>query len=338
MDICEKIKETAVQSGMWQADFINTKGLLFYPEIREICKGNTCRNYGATWACPPAVGTIEECKKRVMQYEKMLLFSIKYDLEDFSDIEGMSNAMLSFKASVDVFDEKLRMFLSGYLLLSNEGCGRCAKCTYPDFPCRFPEYLHHSIEGYGFNIHELAKAAGIKYNNGENTVTFFGGLLFERQAQKIQMRELRNRLIEAITADEWNRLKHADPSLTISSFNREVLLSVGNTPVGDSEIDTDSVRDLHRALQQYLDTYMADCPTGHKWIIITSIYLTFVQKRPMHPQQATHWRRVAGSKKTEYICPCKDTAANSVCSYCVCNSDTNGYVLFNGNQQIQPIS
>lgn len=90
MDICEKIKETAIQSGMWQADFINTKDLLFYPEIREICKGNTCRSYDTTWACPPAVGTIEECKKRVMQYEKMLLFSIKYDLEDFSDMEGMS--------------------------------------------------------------------------------------------------------------------------------------------------------------------------------------------------------------------------------------------------------
>ena len=37
--------------------------------------------------------------------------------------------------------------------------------------------VHHSIEGYGFQIYELAKAAGIKYNNGENTVTFFGGLL-----------------------------------------------------------------------------------------------------------------------------------------------------------------
>lgn len=181
MDICEKVKEAAMQSGMWQANFINTKDLLFYPEIREICKGNSCRNYGATWACPPAIGTIDECKKRVMQYGKMLLFSIKYDLEDSFDIEGMSSALLSFKGSVDVFEKKFKVFLPDYLLLSNEGCGRCAKCTYPDFPCRFPEYLHHSIEGYGFNIYELANAAGIKYNNGENTVTFFGGLLFKSE-------------------------------------------------------------------------------------------------------------------------------------------------------------
>ena len=116
-----------------------------------------------------------------MQYEKMLLFSIKYDLENPFDVEGMQNAMFSFKGSVDIFDEKLKVFLLDYLLLSNEGCGKCTKCTYLDAPCRFPEYLHHSIEGYGFNIYELAKAAKIKYNNGENTVTFFGGVFFGKQ-------------------------------------------------------------------------------------------------------------------------------------------------------------
>ena len=178
MNIYEKVRETAMQSGMWQADFIDTQDLLFYPEIREICEGNTCRNYGATWACPPAIGTLDECKKRVMQYEKMLLFSIKYDLEDSFDFEGMHNAMFSFKDSVDAFDEKLKEFLADYLLLSNEGCGRCSKCTYPDSPCRFPESLHHSIEGYEVCIDERAKADGMKNNNEENTVTFFGGLLF----------------------------------------------------------------------------------------------------------------------------------------------------------------
>lgn len=181
MDIRKKIIESALQSGIWQTGLIDTKDLVFYEEIRDICKGNVCRNYGATWACPPAIGTIEECKNRAMQYGKMLLFSIKYLLEDPFDIEGMRDAMLSFKNSVDLFDAKLKIFLSDYLLLSNEGCGRCDKCTYPGSPCRFPERLHHSIEGYGFNIGELAEKTGIKYNNGKNTVTFFGGLLFETE-------------------------------------------------------------------------------------------------------------------------------------------------------------
>lgn len=43
-----EVKKAAMESGMWQADFINTKDLSFYPEVREICKGNVCRNYGTT--------------------------------------------------------------------------------------------------------------------------------------------------------------------------------------------------------------------------------------------------------------------------------------------------
>ncbi|MFR8171801.1 MAG: DUF2115 family protein [Marvinbryantia sp.] len=136
----------------------------------------------------------------------------------------------------------------------------------------------------------------------------------------MQVQELLNKLIEAITADEWDRLEHADPSLVISSFNRDVLLSMRNTPVENFEIDTKSVRNLYEALQRYLDIYMADCSIGHKWIILASIYLAFVQKRPMHPQQATHWKCLSVSEKPEYVCPCKDTEANSVCSYCVCHS------------------
>jgi hypothetical protein len=38
--------------------------------------------------------------------------------------------------------------------------------------------LHHSIEGYGILVSELAKKAGVNYNNGENTITYFGSLLF----------------------------------------------------------------------------------------------------------------------------------------------------------------
>lgn len=137
MDICEKVKEAAMQSGMWQANFINTKDLVFYPEIREICKGNSCRNYGATWACPPAIGTIDECKKRVMQYEKMLLFSIKYELEDSFDIEGMSSALLSFKGSVDVFEKNSRCFYWITCYFQMRGVEGVPNAPTPIFPAAF---------------------------------------------------------------------------------------------------------------------------------------------------------------------------------------------------------
>jgi hypothetical protein len=35
-----------------------------------------------------------------------------------------------------------------------------------------------SLEAYGINVSELAKSAGMKYINGQDTVTYFGAVLF----------------------------------------------------------------------------------------------------------------------------------------------------------------
>lgn len=181
MDILSKVKGSAVQCGFTECGYVCIKNLRYYPEVRKICEGNTCRNYASSWACPPAIGTLEECMERVSQYDTMLLFSCKYELEDSFDFEGMTAGMKDFKHKTDAFHAQLNCIFTDFLLLSNEGCGRCKTCTYPDAPCRFPHLLHHSLEGYGFIVNELAKEAGIKYNNGANTVTYFGALLLKNQ-------------------------------------------------------------------------------------------------------------------------------------------------------------
>ena len=178
MDIISAIEQAAADCGFFQYGWLDIHRLRFHEEVRRICEGNACHNYGASWACPPAVGTLAQCRARVEKYEKMMLFSIKYDLADSFDFETMAEGLRSFKKSADRFHRALDPVLSDFLLLSNEGCGRCTECTYPDSPCRFPGLLHHSLEGYGFLVSELAEEAGICYNNGPGTVTFFGALLF----------------------------------------------------------------------------------------------------------------------------------------------------------------
>lgn len=177
MELDIRIQKAA--SGIFtEFGYVEISNLKYHPEIRAICEGNSCRSYGTCWACPPAVGTLEECEARVRQYDHFLLLSQKYTLLDSFDLEGMRFGMRDFKRLLDSFEEEVQGTLTNYRLLSNEGCGRCKKCTYPDSPCRFPDRLHHSLEGYGFIVNELAKAANVRYNNGPNTVTFFGALLY----------------------------------------------------------------------------------------------------------------------------------------------------------------
>ena len=126
--------------------------------------------------------------------------------------------------------------------------------------------------------------------------------------------ELRNRLLACITGQEWHGLEQGDETLRISGFNREVLLRMRENRTGmDGDIPDDFAESPYAALDHYLREYMADCPAGHKWIILACIYLSCVEGVPMHPQDAVRWVQYAG----EYFCP-YHSGENSVCRYCVC--------------------
>ena len=174
----DNFQEILDRVGVFQHGIVNPNDVEFSNEVRKMCEDNICRKYGKTWACPPAVGTVDECRKRAQAYNKMLVFSGKYELEDSFDYEGMKTAMVAFKSVARSLDDEVRPLLKNYLLLSNEGCGACTDCTYPDNPCRFPDHVHGAIEGYGIFVNRLAEMAGMNYINGANTVTYFGALLF----------------------------------------------------------------------------------------------------------------------------------------------------------------
>lgn len=164
--------------GISQYGAISTSEIAFEQEIRGYCEKNTCRRFGKTWACPPAVGTVEECRQRCLQYERALVFSAVYPLKNPFDYRGMMKGYQAFKGLCDRLYQLVKGRVPAFLLLSNEGCGRCETCTYPDHPCRMPELLFPPVEGFGINVMRLAASAGMAYHNGDLTVTYFGMLLY----------------------------------------------------------------------------------------------------------------------------------------------------------------
>ena len=177
------VQREVFRAGFQDSGTVKTPALRFHKEVRDTCEGNRCRGYGSSWACPPAVGSLEECRERVLGFEKLQLFSKAYLLSDSMDFSNMGSAMRDFKECAWALGRVLRPRLSKLLILSNEGCGRCKACTWPEEACRFPEELQPSIEGFGFIVSELAKQAGIPYMNGKNTVTFFGGVLYNENGR-----------------------------------------------------------------------------------------------------------------------------------------------------------
>ena len=54
--------------------FLDPKSLEFTQRVRYICQSE-CPMYGKSWACPPAVGSVEECEKKCFAFSDCLMIA-----------------------------------------------------------------------------------------------------------------------------------------------------------------------------------------------------------------------------------------------------------------------
>ena len=170
----------ALSSGATKAAVIDGSKIVLSPEFRRICESNQCGGYGQCWMCPPEIGEIDLLMDQVRSYSKGLLYQTISPLEDSYDIEGMFAAGANHAKISQKIQTAAEPFLRvPFLHLSCGGCHLCERCAKRDNqPCRFPEKALSSMEGYGIDVYNTVKHTDLKYINGENTVTYFGLILF----------------------------------------------------------------------------------------------------------------------------------------------------------------
>ncbi|WP_461247377.1 DUF2284 domain-containing protein [Treponema sp. R6D11] len=173
-DYHQYIREASATSGVPVCEWaeISPGKLAFLPELLDYCKANACGKYNKSWACPPGCGTIEENREKFSRYGKILVFTTKHQLDDPFDHEGMTLG----RERHTLLAVELRKKFAGAPLYGAGACPVCEVCAFPS-PCPFPEKMIGSIEAVGIDVTELSKTAGIAYNNGANTVTYFSILL-----------------------------------------------------------------------------------------------------------------------------------------------------------------
>ena len=143
-----------------------------------MCEQNRCKQYGASWICPPACGTLDECRARLARYGAGLMVQSVATVPDMLDYPAMLEAELRHKALFMQFYAELLKNYPNMLALGAGGCKLCSSCTYPDAPCRFPLRAISSMEAYGMLVAEVCKLNGMAYHYGENTIAFMGLYLF----------------------------------------------------------------------------------------------------------------------------------------------------------------
>lgn len=177
MDI-SLLKKIGTECGFTDVEPLDVHTVELRYDVRGMCADGKCAKYGHCWSCPPACGTIEECREKIAGYAHGILVQTVRSLEDEFDGEGMMQAEADHKRAFDAMHERLRSLYTDVKALGAGACTRCKVCTYPNAPCRFPESMVSSMEAYGILVQKICADNGVKYYYGRNTITYTGCFLF----------------------------------------------------------------------------------------------------------------------------------------------------------------
>ena len=169
--------------GVHRAAVLPQTSVVYNPVFREICAKNTCGGYGACHMCPPDVGPLDKLMAEAQLYPCCVMYQNVYEIEDSFDYEGMVDAKRFHHQCAQKIQEAIKPQMSRpFLHLEAGGCGICQRCARrDDQPCRFPEKALSSLEAYGIDVYNTAANAGLKYVNGQNTITYFGMIMLTEE-------------------------------------------------------------------------------------------------------------------------------------------------------------
>ena len=174
----EKLEAALAELPLYAYAFIDPRDLEYSRRIRHICK-EECPMYGKTWACPPAVGEVEECEKKCRSYGSCLLIGTIAEVEDIADIhETLATRPDHEKVTNQVRDLMKEQGVQPYIL-STEACAVCERCAYLDgLPCRLPGKMHPCVESHGINLIPVLEENGLEFQYGGNVVTWYSLLFY----------------------------------------------------------------------------------------------------------------------------------------------------------------
>ena len=174
----EKLEAQLSELPLYAYFFIDPQQLEFSQRIRWIC-AHECPMYGKTWACPPGVGTVDDCKEKCLSYKHCLIVGTVTETDDIADME----AALQTRPEHEALTNQIRGFFRTQevepYILSTEACAVCERCAILDgLPCRMPGRMHPCLESHGINIIPTLEENGLEFQYGGNIITWYSLLFF----------------------------------------------------------------------------------------------------------------------------------------------------------------
>lgn len=173
-------EDKIINLGANNVSLVDIKNISFSESFRTLCEMNSCGMYNKSWMCPPSIGNINDLIDEAKTYDYAVVYNTIHKIKDSFDVEGMYGAGDRHNTLTNKINNCLQSEKIDYLHLSAGGCHICKKCSKVDGkPCIYPERAIAPVEAYGIDVSNLAIQSGLKYINGQNTVTYFGAILIK---------------------------------------------------------------------------------------------------------------------------------------------------------------
>lgn len=169
-------------------DVAKKHGAALYPvEIAQIepresmrlkCQVPLCEYFDACKVCPPNIPSVSEFRKALLSYNRAFLVVFREKIEDIGIYRKDFTAELKLAEIISELEQAA--FENGLyqaMGLGVGGCKLCDTCTPRGEPCRHPFKARPSPEGFGIDITELARKAGVPVEWPPREYVNFIGLL-----------------------------------------------------------------------------------------------------------------------------------------------------------------
>ncbi len=173
------IKTAALAEGFSAAEIMQTDRIVFDPVFRPYCKENRCGQYGINYSCPPACGSPEQMKERVLAYQHALVLQTACEISDLSQTDRFREAKRVHNAAMLRLVKVMRENGHDGFMIGASGCSLCSPCALPSGePCRFPNLMYSCVSAYCIHAKQLAESCSMSYDYQNGILPFFGLYIF----------------------------------------------------------------------------------------------------------------------------------------------------------------
>ena len=170
----------AQDEGFSGAAVVDTKDIPFDSTFRQYCAENLCGKYGVNYSCPPACGSPEEMRQKILKHKKALVLQTIWEISDYTDKDLIAKSKKSHNMATIRLVKQFREENIPGLIVGVSGCSLCSPCAIMNNePCKFPDLRFSCMSAYCIFVRKLAESCGLEYTLEPGLLAFFGMYVFD---------------------------------------------------------------------------------------------------------------------------------------------------------------